>query len=135
LLVSEGDLLVMFVSEGVIKAATAGRVRARIVVDGVEGPTTPQADAILAAQRWLVVPDILANAGGAVPSYFEWVQTTQAHWWSPDEVEQRLAERMSVAWRRGTEHATRRALSLRDSASSLSVQTVAAAHRIRGLCP
>lgn len=135
LLFSDVDLLVPAALEGVINAATAGRVRATIVAEGANGPTTPEAEAILADQGCLVVPDILVNAGGVVVSFFEWVQANQAYWWSADEVEQRLAQRVSAAWRRVTEHATRRDLSLRDSATSLAVQTVAEAHRMRGLYP
>ena len=135
LLFSEVDVLVPAALEGVINAETASRVCAEIVVEGANGPTTPEADAILAERGCLVVPDILANAGGVVVSYFEWVQANQAYWWSADEVEQRLAERMTAAWWRVAEHATYRQLSLRDSATSLAVQTVAASHRMRGLYP
>ncbi|WP_216822968.1 Glu/Leu/Phe/Val dehydrogenase [Aeromicrobium sp. A1-2] len=135
LLFSEVDVLVPAALEGVINAETASRVHAEIVVEGANGPTTPEADAILAERGCLVVPDILANAGGVVVSYFEWVQANQAYWWSADEVEQRLAERMTAAWWRVAEHATYRQLSLRDSATSLAVQTVAASHRMRGLYP
>jgi glutamate dehydrogenase (NAD(P)+) len=134
LLFSDVDLLVPAL-EGVINAATAGRVLATIVAEGANGPTTPDAEAILADQGCLVVPDILVNAGGVVVSCFERVLANRAYWWSADEVEQRLAERMSEAWRRATEHATRRDVSLRDSATSVAVPTVAEAHRMRGLYP
>jgi glutamate dehydrogenase (NAD(P)+) len=135
LLFSDVDLLVPAALEGVINAANADRVTAAIVVEGANGPTTPEADAILASRGCLVVPDILANAGGVVVSYFEWVQANQAYWWSEVEVELRLEERMSAAWKRVTQHASRWDLSLRDSATSLAVQTVAEAHRLRGLYP
>jgi glutamate dehydrogenase (NAD(P)+) len=91
------DLLVPAAVEGVLHAANAPRIRASVVVEGANGPTTPEADAILAAADVLVVPDILANAGGVVVSYFEWVQANQAFWWTADEVEARLAARMDLA--------------------------------------
>lgn len=83
----------------------------------------------------LVVPDILANAGGVVVSYFEWVQANQAYWWSVQEVEERLADRMQLAWDRVTAHADGHRLALRMAATSLAVRTVAEAHRARGLYP
>jgi glutamate dehydrogenase (NAD(P)+) len=119
----------------VLNEANAERVRARIVVEGANGPTTPGADRLLAANGCLVVPDILANAGGVIVSYFEWVQAGQAYWWSADEVESRLADRMRGAWRRVLTHADRRGVSLRSAATSLAVQTVAEAHLSRGLYP
>ena len=129
------DLLVPAALEGVINAATAPFVQARIIVEGANGPTTPEADVLLAEKGCLVVPDILANAGGVVVSYFEWVQANQAFWWSSDEVEMRLEQRMRAAWERVSGQASRKNLNLRESATSLAVQTVAEAHRLRGLYP
>ena len=129
------DLLVPAAMEGGINAATAPFVHAKIIVEGANGPTTPEADVLLAEKGCLVVPDILANAGGVVVSYFEWVQANQAFWWSSDEVEMRLEQRMRAAWERVNGQASRRNLNLRESATSLAVQTVAEAHRLRGLYP
>ena len=129
------DLLVPAAVEGVLNATNAADVRAKIIVEGANGPTTPDADAILAAQGCLVVPDILANAGGVVVSYFEWVQANQAYWWSSDEVELRLEQRMRAAWDRVNQHAIAMKLSLRQTATTLAVQTVAEAHQLRGLYP
>ena len=129
------DLLVPAAVEGVLNATNAADVRAKIIVEGANGPTTPDADAILAAQGCLVVPDILANAGGVVVSYFEWVQANQAYWWSSDEVELRLEQRMRAAWDRVNQHAIDMKLSLRQTATTLAVQTVAEAHQLRGLYP
>ncbi|WP_229052402.1 Glu/Leu/Phe/Val dehydrogenase [Aeromicrobium sp. Leaf350] len=129
------DLLVPAAVEGVIHADNADRVLARVVVEGANGPTTRQADAILADRGVLVVPDILANAGGVVVSYFEWVQANQAFWWSEAEVEERLATRMSLAWDRTTEVAAKHDVSLRSAATGLAVGAVAEAHRLRGLYP
>lgn len=135
LLVLPVDLLVPAAVEGVINEDNADRVLARIVVEGANGPTTRQADKILADRDVLVVPDILANAGGVVVSYFEWVQANQAFWWSEAEVEDRLAARMSLAWDRTSAHAEKHDLSLRSAATSLAVGAVAEAHRLRGLYP
>ena len=84
------DLLVPAALENQITAANAGRVRAPVIVEVANGPTTAEADAILAAAGTLVVPDILANAGGVTVSYFEWVQNRQGFYWSADEVAARL---------------------------------------------
>ena len=129
------DLLVPAAVEGVLRADNAPRVRARVVVEGANGPTTPAADRLLAERGVLVVPDILANAGGVLVSYFEWVQANQAYWWSARDVEQRLADRMRTAWRAVLEHASAHHLSLRAAATALAVQRVAQAHQIRGLYP
>ncbi|WNG87539.1 Glu/Leu/Phe/Val dehydrogenase [Mycobacterium sp. ITM-2016-00317] len=129
------DLLVPAAVEGVLHAENAQRVQATVVVEGANGPTTAEADRILAERDVLVVPDILANAGGVVVSYFEWVQANQAYWWSATEVEARLKTRMLRAWQTVTECAEKRQISLRKAATVLAVETVAQAHRLRGLYP
>jgi len=135
LLEAEVDLLVPAAVEGVITQANAARIRARVIVEGANGPTTPEADAILESAGRLVVPDILANAGGVIVSYFEWVQANQAYWWSVDEVELRLADRMVAAWLRVRDHAEQLQQPLRTAATALAVERVAQAHRLRGLYP
>ena len=129
------DLLVPAAVEGVLHGQNAARVRAKVVVEGANGPTTSEADRILASNDVLVVPDILANAGGVVVSYFEWVQANQAYWWSEGEVQTRLKNRMLLAWQAVNEYADRQDLSLRKAATVLAVDTVARAHRLRGLYP
>jgi len=129
------DLLVPAAVEGVITGNNAPRIRASVIVEGANGPTTPEADAILEAAGVLVVPDILANAGGVIVSYFEWVQANQAYWWSADEVELRLADRMLAAWHRVSEHAAQLGRPLRTAATALAVERVAQAHVLRGLYP
>jgi glutamate dehydrogenase (NAD(P)+) len=129
------DLLVPAAVEGVIHADNAARVRASIVVEGANGPTTPEADQVLDAAGALVVPDILANAGGVIVSYFEWVQANQAYWWSEADVDARLADRMTVGWERVLDTARRRDVTLRRAATALAVETVARAHLARGLYP
>jgi len=134
-LTADADLLVPAAVEGALHAGNAHRVRARVVVEGANGPTTPEADQVLSDAGALVVPDILANAGGVIVSYFEWVQANQAYWWSAAEVEARLADRMLSAWEHVTRHAAQRGLPLRTAATCLAVERVAQAHQIRGLYP
>jgi glutamate dehydrogenase (NAD(P)+) len=129
------DLLVPAAVEGVIHAGNAGRVRARIIVEGANGPTSRDADAILAANGVLVAPDILANAGGVIVSYFEWVQANQSYRWEARDVEARLEERMLAAWASVNEHARAHDLTLRAAATRLAVARVTEAHRLRGLYP
>lgn len=135
LLALDVDVLVPAAVEGVLTAENAHDVRATFVVEGANGPTTPEADQVLGDRGVVVVPDILANAGGVVVSYFEWVQAQQAYWWTEAEIEERLAQRMMHAYRAVAEVAHHEKISLRDAALMLSVQRVATAHRIRGLYP
>ena len=135
LLVLEVDLLVPAAVEGVLTGANAHEVRARVVVEGANGPTTAEADRVLAEAGVLVVPDILANAGGVVVSYFEWVQSNQAYWWSRQEVDHRLEHRMLSAWHHLLDVASARGLTLREAATVTAVERVADAHRTRGLYP
>lgn len=131
----EVDLLIPAAVEGVLHGGNAPTVRARVVVEGANGPTTTEADRVLEERGVLVVPDILANAGGVVVSYFEWVQANQAYWWSETEVEARLADRMSSAWQEVLAESRLHNLSLRIAATCLAVRRVAEAHRQRGLYP
>jgi glutamate dehydrogenase (NAD(P)+) len=135
LLALEVDLLVPAAIEGVITGANAGDVHARVIVEGANGPVTGDADKVLADAGILVVPDILANAGGVVVSYFEWVQANQAYWWSEPEVEARLVERMHKAWDDVVGYAGAHTLSLRVAATCMAVERVYEAHRLRGLYP
>jgi glutamate dehydrogenase (NAD(P)+) len=135
LLLLDVDLLVPAAIESVITLENAPRVRARVVVEGANGPTTPEADRVLEAHDVMVVPDILANAGGVVVSYFEWVQANQAYWWSEQEVDERLLQRMKKAWDQVIGYADDRNLSLRHAATCMAVQRVAEAHQLRGLYP
>ncbi len=135
LLALDVDVLVPAAVEGVLDAETAGSVKAAWVVEAANGPTTVRADAILAERGIVVVPDILANAGGVVVSYFEWVQANQAYWWTEREIEERLEHRMLEAYSAVAEAARTHGLSLRDAAMMIGVRRVAEAHQIRGLYP
>ncbi len=121
--------------EGVLDGETAAGVRARWVVEGANGPTTTEGDRVLARNGVTVVPDVLANAGGVVVSYFEWVQANQTYWWSEQEIADRLEHRMTSAYGDVSALARREGLSLRDAALVIGVQRTAEAHRIRGLYP
>lgn len=135
LLTLDIDLLVPAAVEGVLNEGNAERVRARLVVEGANGPTTTGADEILARRGITVVPDILANAGGVIVSYFEWVQANQAYWWTEAEVNQRLAQRMNAAWNDTLHASITDGVSLRAAATTLAVRRVAQAHTQRGLYP
>ncbi len=129
------DLLIPAAVEGVIHENNAANVKATIIVEGANGPTTPAADTILEKLGVVVVPDILANAGGVIVSYFEWVQANQAYWWREDEVSSRLEERMLGAWAQVHTFAGQRGVSLRGAATALAVERVVEAHTIRGIYP
>ena len=129
------DVLAPCALELVLTEANADRVRARIVLEGANGPTTPEADAILEDAGVLVIPDVLANAGGVVVSYFEWVQGLQELFWTESEVNERLRAIVANAYRETWDLHEHRGVSLRLAAYGLGVQRVAEASMIRGLYP
>jgi glutamate dehydrogenase (NAD(P)+) len=129
------DVLVPAALEGVLHEGNAAAVRARFVVEGANGPTTPDADKILEDRGVVVVPDILANSGGVAVSYFEWVQDLQAYFWSEDEVNDRLKALMESSYAEVSQLAADKGLSLRTAAQVIGVGRVADAHRTRGLYP
>ena len=129
------DFLIPAAMEGQITAANAAAVRARFVVEGANGPTTPEADAALAARGTVVVPDILANAGGVIVSYFEWVQDLQFYFWEEDEVNERLHHIITRAYGDVARTAHEQKVSLREAAMLLAVSRVVEATRVRGIYP
>jgi glutamate dehydrogenase (NAD(P)+) len=135
LLALDVDVLVPAAVEDVLDEDTARTVKARWVVEGANGPTTSEGDQVLAERGITVVPDILANAGGVVVSYFEWVQANQAYWWTEAEIEERLEHRMRSAYLAVSERARADGTGLRDAALAIGVHRVADAHRLRGLYP
>jgi glutamate dehydrogenase (NAD(P)+) len=135
LLALDVDVLIPAATEDVLDADTARTVKARWVVEGANGPTTSEGDRVLAERGVVVVPDILANAGGVVVSYFEWVQANQAYWWTEREIEDRLEHRMRSAYAAVAQRARADGITLRDAALVIGVRRVAEAHQLRGLYP
>jgi glutamate dehydrogenase (NAD(P)+) len=135
LLATECDVLIPAALEQQITAANADRVRARLVVEGANGPTTPEADAILAERGVVVIPDILANAGGVTVSYFEWVQDRQSFFWTEDEINQRLERLMMRAFQDVTTMAMDKKVDRRLAALILAIERVAEAITIVGIFP
>jgi len=135
LLITDCDILIPAALEQQITAANADRVRAKLVVEGANGPTTPEADVILGARGVLVVPDILANAGGVLVSYFEWVQDLQSFSWSEEEINERLERLMARAFGEVAAAAASRGADLRTAALIRAIERVAEAVMIRGIYP
>ena len=129
------DVLIPAALADSITAHTAPGIKAKIVVEGANAPTTPEGDAVLNEKGILVVPDILANSGGVIVSYFEWVQDKQNYFWDADEVKQNLNSIMMKAFKDVEEMATGRSVTWREAAHMLGVGRVAEAHRLRGLYP
>ncbi|HWE82157.1 MAG TPA: Glu/Leu/Phe/Val dehydrogenase [Gaiellaceae bacterium] len=129
------DVLAPCAFELALTGANAGAVKARVVLEGANGPTTPEADAILEENGVLVVPDILANAGGVVVSYFEWVQGLQELFWTEAEVNERLDSIIGRAFGETWSLHESREVPLRTAAYGIAVQRVAEATVIRGLYP
>jgi glutamate dehydrogenase/leucine dehydrogenase len=129
------DVLVPAAVEGQITAENAPRIQARLIVEGANGPTTPDADRILRERGIVVAPDVLANAGGVVVSYFEWVQDLQAFFWSETEVNQRLEEVMTRAFETVWDASQHHQADLRTGAYAVGVGRVAEATRLRGIYP
>jgi glutamate dehydrogenase (NAD(P)+) len=129
------DVLIPAAVEGVINDGNVERVKASIVVEGANGPTTNSADAKLNAAGTLVVPDILANAGGVIVSYFEWAQANQTYRWPLAQVEERLRERMLASWDAVNGAANKHGRTLRQAAMLTAVQRVTESHTARGLYP
>ena len=131
----EVDVLIPAALADAITAHTASGIKAKIVVEGANAPTTPEGDAILNDNGVLVVPDILANSGGVIVSYFEWVQDKQNYPWNADEVKTNLDSILMKAFHEVEQMATSRKVTWREAAHMLGVARVAEAHKLRGLYP
>ncbi|HLC29819.1 MAG TPA: Glu/Leu/Phe/Val dehydrogenase [Dehalococcoidia bacterium] len=129
------DILLPAAIEGQIHEQNASKVRAKIIVEGANAPVTTEADRILQDRGIPVVPDILANAGGVLVSYFEWVQDLQAFFWEEDEINQRLEQAMVRSYKEVTELAQAKGVPMRTAALMLGVQRVVDAMEARGLFP
>jgi glutamate dehydrogenase (NAD(P)+) len=135
LLAAPCDVLLPCALENQITRVTAPLIRARMIAEGANGPTTPEADDILLEKNVQVIPDILCNAGGVVVSYFEWVQSLQQLFWEEDDVTQRLERIMIRSFRDVYEYAMKLDLDLRTAALCLGIGRVADATMTRGLYP
>ena len=129
------DILVPAAVGGQIHASNADKIKASLVAEGANGPTTPEADVILRDRGVTVIPDILANAGGVVVSYFEWLQGRQYHFWSESEITTQLQEVMTRAVNQVWTLAEKNDVDLRTAALRVGVRRVADGYRTRGLYP
>jgi glutamate dehydrogenase (NAD(P)+) len=131
----ETEFLIPAALESQITAENAAKVRAKIVVEGANGPTTPEADDILAEHGVYVVPDVLANAGGVTVSYFEWVQDFSSFFWSEDEINARLVRIMQDAFAAIWQVAQQHGVTLRTATFIVACQRILHAREMRGLYP
>jgi glutamate dehydrogenase (NAD(P)+) len=132
---TDADILVVAALENQITAANAGRIRARLICEGANGPTTPEADLILQERGITVIPDVLANASGVTVSYFEWVQDISAFFWTEDEINARLDRIMREAFAAVWDAAKAKGIVMRTAAFVLGCERVLLAHKLRGLYP
>ena len=127
------DILIPAANENQIRAKNAANIKAKIIVEGANGPTTQRADEILNEKGVLVVPDILANAGGVTVSYFEWVQDRAGFFWRESEVNERLEDIMVQSFRDVASMAEKYGVSFRIAAYMLGISRVAHDTMVRGL--
>jgi glutamate dehydrogenase (NAD(P)+) len=132
LLALDCEVVIPAALDGTIDAINADSVRARMIVEGANSPITAEADEILGGNGVLVVPDVLANAGGVIVSYFEWAQNLQRFRWDESDVRDRLASRMRRAYREVEQRATAGGVPLRIAAYELGIERVVEAGRLRG---
>jgi glutamate dehydrogenase/leucine dehydrogenase len=135
LLYQDVDVLIPAALEDQIHRKNAHRIKARIIIEGANGPTTPEADEILEKKGIYVVPDILANAGGVVVSHLEWVQALSGLYWEEKEVNTELEKKMVKAFQEVWREATKRKISLRCAAYVVAIERIAEVYRYRGLFP
>ncbi len=129
------DVLIPAALEGQLTEHNAYDIQARFVIEAANGPTTPEADDILNDRGILIVPDILANAGGVVVSYFEWVQDLQAFFWDKEEILSRLDRILKNAYARTKHTADTKELDMRTAAQVTAIERVAEAITTRGVYP
>jgi glutamate dehydrogenase (NAD(P)+) len=137
LLTKPCDILVPAAVERVITEKNAGALKCRILAEGANGPTTPDADVILDERRkdLVIIPDILCNSGGVIVSYFEWVQDLQQYFWNETEVTQRMNMILDRSLHRVLDRARRDKVSMRTAAMAIGIERVREAKNLRGLFP
>ena len=135
LLTTPCTVLIPAATERVINKENAGKLQCRVIAEGANGPTTPEADRILAETDVFIIPDVLCNAGGVTVSYFEWVQDLQQFMWDEDQVNSALRKQMHKAYSKVRHKALTRKLTMRTAALSLGVEKVANEKTKRGLFP
>ncbi|MES2087439.1 MAG: Glu/Leu/Phe/Val dehydrogenase [Patescibacteria group bacterium] len=133
LLVSDCDVLIPAALDGVIHVGNAGEIKAKIIVELANGPTTPEADEILSRKKVFLIPDVLANAGGVTVSYFEWVQNVQNYYWTAEEVRARLEPIMVNSFKAVWQMACAKKISLRDAAFAIGIGRITEAMGERSL--
>jgi glutamate dehydrogenase/leucine dehydrogenase len=129
------DILTFAAREDQVTEENAGRIEAKLVAEGANGPTSIEGDAILAERGILVLPDVLTNAGGVTVSYFEWVQDLGRLFWDREEIRARLAEKLADAFDRVWSLSEQRGITLRAAALAAGIREVAAALDARGIYP
>ncbi|MDO5691461.1 MAG: Glu/Leu/Phe/Val dehydrogenase [Pseudomonadota bacterium] len=129
------DILIPAALEGQVTKDNAGKIQARMMIEGANGPTTPEADDILNDKGVLVVPDVIANAGGVTVSYFEWVQDFSSFFWTEDEINQRLVQIMKDAFAGVWQTAQQHKVSLRTATFIVACTRILHARDLRGLYP
>lgn len=127
------DVLIPAAVENVITRRNASRIKARVIAEAANGPTTASADQILDDMGVFVIPDILANVGGVTVSYFEWVQDREGYFWQEDVVNQRLREVMIRSFHNVREYSEQHRVNMRTAAYMLAIDRVAAVHKLRGI--
>jgi glutamate dehydrogenase (NAD(P)+) len=129
------DILIPAALEGQITPARANRLRCKLVLEGANGPTLPQADDVLIDRGILVVPDVICNAGGVTVSYFEWVQDFSSFFWTEDEINVRLDKIMVGALKKIWDTADQHRISLRTATFAVACERILTARQERGLYP
>ena len=128
----EVDVLAPCALENQITSENADRIKAKVITEGANGPTTPEADEILFKKGIIVIPDILANSGGVVVSYFEWVQNLQSYYWPFEEVQQKEDALLSTAFEDVWNLADEYKVDLRNAAYMKSIERISKAMKLRG---
>ena len=132
---TEADIVIPAAIEGTVDARVAGLLRTRLVAEGANGPTTPAADQVLRQREIAVLPDVLANSGGVIVSYFEWTQNKNNEHWDLDEVDTRLRKRMLATYARARDGAERLGTDLRTACYAVALERLQAAYHERGIFP